>query len=178
VSTNPLEVVTERAEALATHRERLGALVGALNKSIELLKADHMPELRAAITEATDSWASLEAGIRANPELFVKPRTISVHGIKFGLAKGKGSLEIANEAKTIMLIEKHFPEKADVLIDVKKTPAKDAICLLPAADLKRIGCEVKDTGDRVVIKPSDGEVDKIVKALISAAVDEAAEVAP
>lgn len=177
MSYSTLEFITDGAALLAKRRERLASLVNALNKGIEALKTDAMPELRKAINDATESWKALEANIIDNPTLFASPRTVTAHGIKFGLAKGKGTVEIGDDAKTIRLIKKHFPEQVDTLIDTKETPSKDALFKLPAADLKRLGCELKGTGDRVVIKLADGEVDKIVKALVSAKVDED-EVAP
>lgn len=178
MSTTPLDTITSRAEALARRRERLAEIVGALNKGIEALKTDAMPELRQAITEATEAWSTLEAEIQANPELFVKPRTVTAHGIKFGLAKSKGTLEITDPEKTVKLIKRHFPEQAELLINTKEVPAKEAIEQLPAADLKRIGCEIKNVGDVVVIKPADGAIDKLVKALVKASVEDSAEVAP
>ena len=40
------------------------------------------------------------------------------------------------------------------------------------ADLKRIGCTIEETGDVVVIKPTDSDVDKIVSALLADATAE------
>lgn len=174
MSTATLPDILERVELLAARRERLREIVTALNAGIEALKAERMPELREAIDLATLTWGNLVQDIQANPGLFERPRTQTAHGIKFGLAKGKGKVEIADPDKTVRLIKKHLPEKADLLIDVKETPAKDAIAMLPADDLKRIGCTVTGTGDQVVIRPVDGDVDKIVKALIASGADESA----
>lgn len=170
---NDLECIAGRAEALARTRAQLAELVQALEDGLHHLKADAMPRIREQIDRAAAAWAALEAEIAAHPELFVKPRTVAMHGIKFGYAKGKGSVEIADDDRTVMLIKRHLPDQADVLIAVRETPIKDAIANLPAADLKRIGVNVKDTGDQVVIRPADGAIDKIVKALIKAAVDDA-----
>jgi hypothetical protein len=41
--------------------------------------------------------------------------------------------------------------------------------------LKKLGCTVRDTGDEVVIKPVDGDVDKIVRALLKDATEETVE---
>ena len=35
------------------------------------------------------------------------------------------------------------------------------------AELKRIGVTVEETGDQIVIKPTDSEVDKLVNALLA-----------
>lgn len=170
-----LDGIVEKARALADERAQLNAIVEELQKGIEALKANRMGDLRTAIESATAAWAALEADIQANPLLFVKPRTVRAHGIKFGLEKGKGAIAIADEANTVRLIKKHFPDQAEVLIATVETPVKDALAQLPAADLKRIGAELKDAGDRVVIRPSDGEVEKMVRSLIKASIDESGE---
>ena len=170
-----LDGVGDRAEALARARGQLAELVQVLEEGLNHLKADAMPMIRESIDAAATAWSALAAEIEAHPELFVKPRTVSMHGIKFGFGKGKGGLEIADADRTCALIKKHLPDQAEVLIATKETPVKDALAQLPAADLKRIGVNVKDTGDQVVIRPADGEIDKIVKALIKAAVGDAGE---
>lgn len=166
------EIIDGEVQALALARANLGTLVHALQCGLDALKADHMAGIREAIDEAGAAWQALEAQIKANPLLFVKPRTAVAHAIKFGLAKGQGSMEIPDPEKTLLLIRKHLPEQAQALIDVKETPRKEALEKLAAADLKRIAVHVVSAGDRVVIKPADGEIDKLVKALVKAKVDE------
>jgi hypothetical protein len=173
--TTTIETLTERAEVLSRARKHLAMLVMALQEGIEHFKADQMPNVRSAIEVASGAWSALEADIQAHQELFVRPRSVVAHGIKFGLAKGRGGLVIEDEDRTVALIRKHLPDQADVLIATREMPVKDALVQLPAADLKRIGVQVKDTGDQVLIKPADGEVDKLVKALVAAAVSEGAE---
>jgi hypothetical protein len=166
-----IDTLIERAEVLARTRQQLATLVTALQEGIEHLKASSMPEIRTAIEVASGAWSALESDIQAHPDLFVKPRSVMAHGIKFGLAKGRGGLVIDDEDRTVALIRKHLPDQADVLIATKEMPVKDALVQLPAADLKRIGVQVKDTGDQVLIKPVHSEVDKLVKALVAAAVE-------
>ena len=66
---------------------------------------------------------------------------------------------------TIAKINQHFdcPEN---YIRVFEVPNKEALAELSAADLKKIGVTLTDTGYVAVIKPVDGEVDKIVAALL------------
>lgn len=166
-----LQEIISRAAVLSQYRARLGDLVNALNAGIEALKADRLADVRQATDEAGFAWKALAESIDAHPELFVKPRSLVAHGIKFGFQKAKGTLEIADEDRTVALIEKLMPEQAELLISVKKAPVKDALAQLPATDLKKLGVQLKDTGDVVFIKPADGAVDKLVKALIASAVE-------
>lgn len=165
------DIIDNDVQTLAQARASLGLLMQALQQGIEALKADHMPGIRSAVYDAEVAWKALQLQIELHPHLFVKPRTAVAHGIKFGLAKGKGGLNIPDPDKTVVLIRKHLPDQADVLISVRETPAKEALALLPASDLKRIGVQVVDSGDQVVIKPADGEVDKLVKVLLKAAIE-------
>lgn len=169
-----LDELIFHAEVLAEARRDLLDMVSALKTGIDQLTADAMPQIRVAIELASAAWSRLEVAIEEHPELFVKPRSIEAHSIKFGFAKGKGGLEIDDPAKTLALIKRHFPDQAALLIDTKETPAKAALQGLAVADLKRIAVNVKGTGDAVFIKPAEGTVDKLVKALIAAAVEDEA----
>lgn len=170
-----MEDLTDRAKALADARADLGRMVQALNAGLEALKANAMPEIRAAIDTAGAAWSHLEAGIKANPGLFIRPRTVAAHGITFGVEKGKGKLEMPDDKRTVALIKKHLPDEAAVLIKTTEKPVKKALGNLPAATLRRIGCELQDAGDAVVIRPAPSDVDKLVKALVTAEVADGAD---
>jgi len=166
--TTTIDELGERARVLAEHRTRLAEMVQKLKAGIDALTNDALPELRKAIDGATAAWESLRELIEAHPEHFIKPRTMTLSGIKVGFEKGKGGLEIADPEKTVKLIRKHLPDQCDLLIATKETPAKDALALLPADQLKKLGVNVKGSDDQVVIRPADGEVDKLVKAFVKA----------
>lgn len=170
-----LAQIVALVEQLAIARARVAEAAGRVNTAIEQIKLDAMPELRELADQAAAQWTQVQAAIEAAPQLFENPRKHKAHGVVFGMEMGKGSLEIADPDKTVSLIERHFPDQAEVLIDVKKTPAKAALAKLPAQDLKRLGVTVQPGRDQVVLRPADGEVDKIVKALVKAAIDEGRE---
>lgn len=173
MTTTTLDHITDSARLLADARSHLGELMHALSAGLEALKADSLPDIRNAIVAATAAWQSLELSIQINPQLFVQPRTVSAHGITFGLEKGKGAITISDPDKTIALIRKHLPEQAHLLITTREVPLKKALAQLSAADLKRIGATVSDAGDRVVIRPAPSDVDKLVKALVRTELEEA-----
>lgn len=169
-----LDQMTDQARALADARARLNELVTALKRGIDALHADNLPEIRSAMDVSIAAWQQLEGMVRDNPQLFVSPRKVKAHGITFGMEKGKGKLEIDDPAKTVALIKKHLPDQAEVLIAMKEEPAKDALVQLPAEQLRRVGVRLTDTGDRVVIRASDSDTDRLVRALIASALDEQA----
>ena len=167
-----LNDLERRTKLLADARAALADIVGELNAGIEALKRDRMRELKAAVARAAEHHDQLKLLIEQAPELFVRPRTVVFHGIRIGYRKGNGKIEYDDPDRVVALIKRYFPEKAGVLIATRERPAKEALEELSAADLKRLGIVVEDTGDQVVIKHTDSAVDKLVAALIKGATDE------
>jgi hypothetical protein len=174
-TTPTLGDIEKNAKTYADARAKLADVVAELNEGIDALKKQHLPAVRRALNRAAEHHEALRAMIDAAPELFVKPRTLVLHGVKLGYQKGKGGISFEDPARVVQLIRKHLPEQADVLIATKEAPAKDALANLPVADLKRLGCSVVDAGDTIVIKPTDSEVDKMVDALLKDATTTEAE---
>ena len=167
--------IEKRAKAFADARAEVTGIVTVLNDGIDALKRDNLPALKRCIAKVAERHDNLRALIDANPQLFTKPKTVVFHGVKVGFAKGKGGIKFDDAEQVVKLIKKHLPEQADVLIITKETPAKDALAQLSAAELKKIGCTVVKTGEQVVIKPADSEVDKLVDTLIKGATEAEAE---
>lgn len=163
------------AGSFAIRRKALADIVDTIKCQIERVYREHRAALKKAVVNAAEHQAALESMVAAAPELFQKPRTVVFHGIKVGYRKGKGGLDWDDDDQVVKLIKKHFPEMADVLIRKKETPNKLGLEELAAADLKRLGVMVEDTGDVVTVKPVDGGVDKIVKALLKNATEEIRE---
>jgi hypothetical protein len=80
--------------------------------------------------------------------------------------KAKGKITWADDDQVVKLIKKHLPDQADILIKTTEKPIRDTLQGLTAAELKRIGVTVDETGDVVVIKSTDSEIDKFVEALL------------
>ena len=168
---NQLTDIEKRAKAFADARLETAGIVTVLNTAIEELKRYNLPALKRSIAKVAERHENLKAIIDANPQFFVRPKTLVFHGVKLGFAKGKGGIQFDDSEQVVKLIRKHLPEQADVLIITKETPAKDALAQLTAAELKKIGCTVVNTGEQVVIKPADSAVDKLVDALIKGATE-------
>jgi hypothetical protein len=97
-----------------------------------------------------------------------------LHGVKVGYQKQPGAIEIADEADTIERIRKMFADNKNMLRQLIKTtekPIKDALSGLSGEKLQKLGVKVTEDTDKVIIKPADSEVDKIVDALLKGATD-------
>ena len=151
---------------LAAARQALKERVMDLEAAIAQIKKGELPGIRRAAEAAAAKQEALREAIGDHPHLFVKPRTLILHGIRFGFQKGKGEISWGDEAVVIKLIKKNFPEQADILIKTTEKPLKKALALLAAADLKKLGITVEETGDEIFIKATDSEIDKIVNAIL------------
>ena len=171
--------IEKLTKGYADARERLAETVQALEDKIEAIKRQYLPGIKVQVGIAAAEKADLKAAIEDSPKLFERPKTIIVSGIKIGFAKGKGKIEFGKDEvdHIVKLIEKYFPEKADVLIQTKKTPVKKALDGLTAAELKKLGIQVEDTGDHVVIKPTDSQIEKLVDKLLKEKDEETEEAA-
>lgn len=157
------------AKRFADEHKALCDLVGQLNEGLEALKRQALPAIKRAVARTAERQAELSGLVDQGRHLFVRPRTVIFHGIKVGLEKGKGKIEWDDEERVIKLIRKHLPEQAEGLIKTEEYVSKGALKGLTVAELKLIGCTVEETDDQVVIRPTDSDVDKVVRAMLKEA---------
>lgn len=172
-----MEKIEKLTRNYADARERLAETVQALEDKIEAIKRQYLPGIKIQVGIAAQEKADLKAAIEDGKELFVRPRTVIISGIKVGLEKGKGRIDWDDNDTVVRLIEKHFPDQAEVLIQTKKKPVKKALANLSAGELKKLGIQVEDTGDQVVIKPTDSQIEKLVDKLLKEKDEETEEAA-
>lgn len=147
-------------------RASLREKVEALNDEIERLKRTRLPQIRRAVEQASERQRTLHSALEESAEIFQKPKTQIFHGIEVGFRKGKGQMAWEDEEQVLKLIHKYYPEEWENYIKVTERPLKTAIAQLPVQELKRLGITVIETGDEIVIKATDTEIDKLVNALL------------
>lgn len=164
-----MKTIEDLARDYAERRNSLADHVNAYTAELETLNQRLLPGIKRAVASADKARERLQALVADHPELFVKPKSVTFHGIRVGFKKGVGSIQWDDAAKVVSLIRKHFPEQADVLVKITEAPVKNALAQLPAADLKKLGITVEETGDEAFIKPVAGDVEKFVAALLRGA---------
>ncbi|MEQ1890613.1 MAG: host-nuclease inhibitor Gam family protein [Alphaproteobacteria bacterium] len=165
-----IEEVDRLTQAYATSRLELSEKMDVVKQELLAVKRRYLRSLRGLADKALAARSDLASAIDGGRALFDKPRTRVLHGVKVGLQKGKGSIEIDDPANTIKLIRKHMnSDTADLLIKVSESLNRAALNELEAADLKRIGVRIAGGGDELVIRPVDGEIEKLVDALLEGA---------
>lgn len=160
-----MTTIEERARYYAACRDELATRINALEAEVIVARERHRIGLLDALRAHKRAEEDLRHAIAAAPELFDKPRTRVLHGIRVGLQKGKGGLEIADEAATVKLIRKHCPDQFDALVKVIERPIRKALQNLDAGLLKKLGIGILGTGDVIVLAATDGDLDKLIKAL-------------
>jgi hypothetical protein len=167
-----LGTIEGAAKGYAAERGDLAEMVRELTEEIEGLKRAALPRIKRAVGRTAERHSDLKGLLERAPWLFVKPRTVIFHGIKVGFEKGKGKIEFEDEQRVIKLIRSKLPEQAEGLIGTDEYVRKSGLKGLSVAELKAIGCTVEESGDQVVIKAADGDVDKVVNALLKEATEE------
>ncbi len=138
----------------------------ALEDEIAACKRKHLAGIKRAVAATIEKHSLLEVAVQASLEIFVRPRTVIFHGVKIGLQKRKGKLKWESKEQVIRLIKKYFPKQQDILIQITEKPVESSLKYLSDIKLKKLGISITDTGDAVIIKAADAEIDKLVNAYL------------
>lgn len=146
-----------------------------MKNEIEAVEKRLMPGIENAAMAVADCRKAVLEAIEENRHLFVKPKTQVMHGIRCGMMKQKGTLEISDPAAVIDRIKTLYPDRAPDLINCTEKPDKKGLEKLDAKSLRRLGVGLTDDVDVPFLKEQDTSADKIVKALIANCEKEAAK---
>jgi len=171
ISLRDIEAATH---AYAIAHADLSDTVRQLEDALRQARASFIKQLRREVAKAADKRAALQGLIELAPELFEKPRTLTFNGIKVGYRKGTGGIEFDDAQTVVARIFNRLGDMGKDYVHTTYKPNKEALLTLDVGTLKKFGCTIRNTGDEVVIKPTN-DVDKIVNALLKDATDEAAE---
>lgn len=153
------------ALAHAKARDILAERIRAIEEDQQKILRRRRAGLRSALAEFDTTRQVLMNHVVDNPQLFKRPRTRIMHGLRVGFMKQKGKVIVSNVEKSIAAIKKLFPNKAESLINVNLTLPKTGLAQLTADELKRIGVQVTADTDAPVIKSTDSDIDKLIKAI-------------
>lgn len=157
----------------ADAREALEEVVAATRDLQRRAVRMHIRSIRARVANASATREVLHDAIDGSRGLFVRPRTQSLHGVKFGLRKQPGRIE-GDEPRAIARIESRMADRASQLVRVKKSLDRPALLKLTARELASIGISVVQDDDKVFINTCSSDLDKLVDAMLA---DDAQEMA-
>lgn len=171
----PAESMRRLAADYAACRDRLAALVQAVREQVSTIERGATPEILKAARKIAALHNDLQAAITAHPECFVRPRTMVVGGLKFGLQKQKGRISWEDDralCERIMKLTESGaiePQQAETLIEYRPRPVAAALEQLDAKTLKRLGVTVTLDSDAPLIKTVDSDIEKIVTQMVKQA---------
>jgi hypothetical protein len=145
---------------------KLEDLVAALEADMELVRRQHIAGLKRQASVVANREAVLHSAIERGAPLFVKPKTLTINGVKVGLAYSPGSIVWDDDAQVVALIREKRSKEFKTIVDVKETPRKAALKSFTEADLRDIGCRIEGEGDDVVLKRVAGDVEKMIGKVI------------
>lgn len=164
IEMQPMDAIEEKAEDYSVARDLLEMELRSMNEALELVRLRYLPELKKRAAATRRELAALQALIEANPELFKRPRTVEVHGVKLGYRSLPR--KVAPGPNTVALIEKHCPEKVETMIEVTKKPISSTLQKLSPGERQKLGCVVTGGGDAILIKHSTDSLEKLLKKIL------------
>ena len=141
-------------------------LAAGLNRQISIARESGVPDVRRAARRLASVRSELTSALESSRDLFKKPRTRTIEGVKVGFRTGKATYRWDNDKALIARIRELLaPELAAVLIRSTEKPVATAIAGLTASDLEAIGIEcVEPTDDPFVT--ADRESLKAIETLV------------
>ena len=170
-----MQQIEQQTKHYATARQDLRDRVLALEDAVNKLKKKELPGIKRAVEDAAHCQEKLRSMIADSPDLFKRPRSIIIYGIKVGFQKAKGTLSWADDSAVVKAIKRLFPDGWDGYVKVTEKPLKEPLATLPANDLKKLGITVSQDTDEVLIKSTENDIDKLVTALLKGSDDAVAE---
>lgn len=166
-TTTAIDSIEQLTRDYNRSRAELTERVQSLQDELQAVQRRRMRGIKASLARTQDAQDALANAIDTNRELFDKPKTVTIDGTRVGLMKGKGKIEWDDATKVIRLIRKNLPDQADTLIQIRETPARGAPSQLSTAQLRQVGCTVVETGEQILIKPQDSELEKLINRLLA-----------
>ena len=164
------EKIDVLAKNYAARRARVATLVARMDDDIRTIHTQYRRDLREALGTAAGAKDALVSMIREAADLFTKPKTWTLHGLKFGLRKGTGKVEFEIEEDVLVTkLRKRFGEDSEefrACVEVKHVIKKDALRDLEAKDLAALGVTLEDVVDVPFVKGATSDTDKLVTRLL------------
>ncbi len=170
---NSTAITLADLESLALSAQRAHQLlteeIAALEDALTTTATSHRRVIQSAVGKARSTLAKLYEAVEAAPALFEKPKSRVIHGIKVGYAKAPDTFTVPNEEETIAAIARLLPALATVLVKRESSIVKGALKQLDQEMLLQLGVLVTAGENEIICRPVDGDIDRLVNALLKVA---------
>jgi hypothetical protein len=168
-----LESVREQAQRLANAHNDTAATAALLNAEIKSAIAPILERYKDTIDlyAYAESLArtELEGTLAIAPNLFVKPRSLSVDGVRCGYMKAPDSLDWDDEGDVIARIKALRPDLVPLLVRSRESLVIDALLGLERKDLVALGIRTVTGVDAYFVSVGDNDAEKLTKIVIASA---------
>lgn len=182
MTTVTLENIRAAAERLATAHlatsARASLMQEQIKEAVTPIYDRHRSSLDSAAEEEAAANAELQSLLDASPHLFIKPRSLSVNGVRAGFRKQDDTLNWPDDGVVIARIKALIPEQADLLIRSQESLVVDAVANLDSKTLRAIGVSQVSGVDQSYITVGDSDIEKLAKTLIADAIRRQGEEEP
>ena len=167
METTTLAEIGKLCRAYSDARDDLEQITESVRSERRRAVREKMRALKGAVARVSATRDALKDAVEGAPELFEKPRTRAIDGIKVGFRKLPGKIEIADEARSVRRVREKLPAMAEVLIVTRESLDRNALKRLSVKELASIGATLADDEDEVVVKAASTDIDKLVDALLA-----------
>ena len=157
--------IARLARDLTDAHDRLTATLDEIEEARNAALRDKLRPVQQQLDAVSRRRQKLHDAVRANENLFDKPKTRVQNGLKFGWHKDRDTLE-GNEETAIARIKSLMPEdRVPHLVKAVESLKMPAVRGLSRSELETIGMKVVKGQNRVLIKRVGTDLDRQLKAL-------------
>jgi len=161
-----LQQIEKLTRAYVDAHRNLADEVEIIQAEIAEVRRAHIRRLRQLAGKAKERRALVLEMVQAGPDLFTKPRSITIDGVKVGYRKQPSKIGWLSAAEVLARIRRRFGKDAEDYIRVSESPDKAALKELSAEQLKKLGVQVIPGVDVPFCQATDDVVDKLVQAMM------------
>ncbi|HRZ79852.1 MAG TPA: hypothetical protein P5044_07590 [bacterium] len=141
------------AENLGETADSLKKNLDAMERQINGIRMEFLKKLMPISQRYGQLKADLERAVEENPQHFVKPRTIEVNGVKFGMQSKSGKVTFDNADAVIEKVKLLLSTRKNVLIQTKETLNVRGLYVISEMERKAIGVgKLPDNPNAVVVQ--------------------------
>lgn len=141
------------AENLGETADSLKKNIDAMERQINAVRMEFLKKLMPISQRYGQLKADLERAVEENPQHFVKPRTIEVNGVKFGMAKKSGKVTFDDADAVIAKVKVLLTGKQKILVQTKESLNIRGLYALSELERKAIGVgKLPDNPNAVVVQ--------------------------
>lgn len=177
-----LEDIRAAAQRLANAHNDTAGTAALLNAEIKAAIAPILDRYKGTI----DTYAVAEAEARARldcllmdaPNLFVKPRSLVIDGVRCGYLKAADTADWDDDETVIARIKALRPDLVPLLIRSRESLIVDALVGLDGKTLVAFGIRTITGVDAHFVSVGDNDAEKLTRIVIAVAADRQGEDAP